>query len=226
MTSASTSPFPLSIREILRSILGGRRLAFWPFIKINYLRKNTFRRNNSSFKPLRGTRFNLHPSARIFLGGNLVLNTKETRFSKSESHFVMGENSVLSVEGDFVMQHGADIKVFGGANLRLGKGYAMPGLQLRCMRGITIGDDVAIARETIIMDSDAHAIEWEGYEMTKPVHIGDHVWIGTRVTILKGVTIGDGCIIAAGSVVAKDVAPRCLAAGVPAKVIKENVSWS
>jgi len=226
MTSGSTSVFPLSMQEILRSMLGGRRLAFWPFIKINCLRKSTYRQHNSWFKPLKGTRFNLHPSARIILRGSLVLNKKETRFSNSESHFVMGENSVLSVEGDFVIQYAADIKVFGGASLRLGKGYAMPGLQLRCMRGITIGDDVAIARETIIMDSDAHAIHRAGYEMTKPVLIGNHVWIGSRVTVLKGVTIGDGCIIAAGSVVAKDVPPRCLAAGVPARVIRENVSWS
>ena len=61
--------------------------------------------------------------------------------------------------------------------------------------------------------------------MTQPVFIGNHVWIGTNVTILKGVTIGDGAIIAAGSVVTKSVPSKCLAAGVPAKVIKENVEW-
>jgi acetyltransferase-like isoleucine patch superfamily enzyme len=61
--------------------------------------------------------------------------------------------------------------------------------------------------------------------MTKPVHIGNHVWIGMNVMILKGVTIGDGAIIAAGSVVNRDVPERCLAGGVPAKVIKENVQW-
>ena len=44
-------------------------------------------------------------------------------------------------------------------------------------------------------------------------------------TILKGVTIGDGAIVAAGAVVTKSIPPACLAAGVPAKVIKENVEW-
>ncbi|MDR1847439.1 MAG: acyltransferase, partial [Bacteroidales bacterium] len=43
--------------------------------------------------------------------------------------------------------------------------------------------------------------------------------------ILKGVTIGDGAIIAAGSIVTKDVPPQCIVAGVPAKVIKENIKW-
>lgn len=60
---------------------------------------------------------------------------------------------------------------------------------------------------------------------TKPVCIGNHVWIGQRAMILKGVSIGDGAIIAAGAVVTRDVPAGCLAAGVPAKVIRKNVEW-
>jgi acetyltransferase-like isoleucine patch superfamily enzyme len=60
---------------------------------------------------------------------------------------------------------------------------------------------------------------------TMPIIIGDNVWIGMNCIILKGVTIGDGAIIAAGSVVNKDIPPRALAAGAPARVIKENVGW-
>lgn len=50
--------------------------------------------------------------------------------------------------------------------------------------------------------------------------IGDDVWIGHRAIILSGVTIGQGAVVAAGAVVAKDVPPYAVVAGVPAKVIK------
>ncbi|MCR4615650.1 MAG: hypothetical protein K5756_05830 [Clostridiales bacterium] len=46
-----------------------------------------------------------------------------------------------------------------------------------------------------------------------------------RATILRGVTIGEGSVVAAGSVVCKDVPPRSLVGGVPAKVIKEDIAW-
>lgn len=75
------------------------------------------------------------------------------------------------------------------------------------------------------MDSDAHEGLWAGYEKTKPIKIGNHVWIGTRVTILKGVTVGDNAIIAAGAVVTHDVPANSIVAGVPAKVINSNVNW-
>ena len=85
-----------------------------------------------------------------------------------------------------------------------------------------ISDDVRI------QDSDNHNIVINGIEKesTKPIIIGDRVWVGKNVLILKGVTIGDGAIIAAGSVVVKDVPSKTLVAGNPAKVIKENVEWN
>lgn len=55
----------------------------------------------------------------------------------------------------------------------------------------------------------------------KPIRIEDKVWFGANVTICPGVTIGEGAIVAAGAVVTKDVAPRTIVGGVPAKFIKK-----
>lgn len=65
------------------------------------------------------------------------------------------------------------------------------------------------------------------YEEYKEIHIGNDVWVGTRVLIMGGVNIGNGAVVAAGAVVTKDVPPYAIVGGVPARVIKyrfpENV---
>ena len=91
-----------------------------------------------------------------------------------------------------------------------------------------IGDNTKIGADTIILDSDAHSLDFR-IRMTaddrkncakKGINIGNNVLIGTRCIILKGVTIGDRAIIGSGSVVTKSIPADCIAAGNPCKVIK------
>jgi acetyltransferase-like isoleucine patch superfamily enzyme len=60
---------------------------------------------------------------------------------------------------------------------------------------------------------------------SRPVTIGDHVWIGARATILKGVTIGNGAVIAAGATVTHDVPAETLAVGSPAVPTRTGIQW-
>ncbi|MCF7641619.1 acyltransferase [Acinetobacter johnsonii] len=90
---------------------------------------------------------------------------------------------------------------------------------------ITIGDECLIGPNVCIFDSNFHGLEIENrlngnYECA-PVFIGDQVFIGANVTILKGVSVGDGAVIGNGSVVVKNIPPKTVFAGVPAKLIKE-----
>ncbi|MDE6310704.1 MAG: sugar O-acetyltransferase [Muribaculaceae bacterium] len=109
-----------------------------------------------------------------------------------------------------------------GKNTRIGKRvFLNSGCKFQDQGGITIGDDVLIGHNCVIatlnhvMDPDKR-----GDMIAAPVKIGNKVWVGANVTILQGVTIGDGAIIAAGAVVNKDVAPRTIVGGMPAKVLK------
>jgi acetyltransferase-like isoleucine patch superfamily enzyme len=87
---------------------------------------------------------------------------------------------------------------------------------------VTIGNDVAIANEAYLMDSDSHGIEGRPVKEA-PVRIGDGTWVGARAIILPGVTIGRRCLIAAGAVVSRDVPDDTLVAGNPARVIRDLV---
>jgi len=135
------------------------------------------------------------------------------------------KNARLQVNGDFRIFSGSRVLVWINSTLILGSGYINNNLILSCYDRIEIGHDVAISENVCIRDSDNHDILNSAHEKTKPVKIGNHVWIGTNVIVLKGVTIGDGAVIAAGSVVNKDIPAGCLAGGVPARVLKELVEW-
>ncbi|MEQ1735401.1 MAG: acyltransferase [Rhodoglobus sp.] len=88
--------------------------------------------------------------------------------------------------------------------------------------GLTIGAGCDIASGVHIYTHSSALRCVSGREYTEvdraPVTIGDRVFIGANAVINKGITIGDESIVAAGSVVTKDVAPRTVVAGVPAKV--------
>lgn len=87
---------------------------------------------------------------------------------------------------------------------------------------VTIGNDVALANEAYLMDSDSHGVEGRPVKEA-PIRIGDGSWIGARAIILPGVTIGRRCLIAAGAVVSRDVPDDTLVAGNPARVVRPLV---
>lgn len=94
---------------------------------------------------------------------------------------------------------------------------------------ITIGNHVNIGANVIVMDSDAHSLNYldrrnisldQQKKKNKPIVIDDDVLIGANSIILKGVHIGSLSVIGAGSVVTGNIPAHCVAAGNPAKVIK------
>ena len=108
-----------------------------------------------------------------------------------------------------------------GANLTIGDDVRINGAHISVSNSVIIGNQVSIAPYVLIMDNDYHKVEDNRAEgMPSPIVIEDRVWIASKATILKGVTIGEGSTVAAGAVVTKDVPPRTVVAGVPAKVIK------
>lgn len=114
-------------------------------------------------------------------------------------------------------------------NVYIGQGAFM----LAQLSHIYIGRDTAIGPNCTIIGGD-HRFDIVGKPINcysqadklpqndQDVRIEEDVWLGCNVTILKGVTIGRGCVVAAGAVVTKSLPPYSIAAGVPAKVIKQR----
>jgi acetyltransferase-like isoleucine patch superfamily enzyme len=138
-------------------------------------------------------------------------------------------HSFLSVAGNLFIGPGVRIDLGVNSSLSFGGGTELANdVTVICKQEMVFGKNNIVAAGTIIRDTDGHAIHYDGSinpEMTKRIVIGDHVWIGNKALILKGVTIGEGAVIAAGAVVTKDVPPFSLAAGNPARIIREGIRW-
>ena len=97
------------------------------------------------------------------------------------------------------------------------------GTSIAALERVSIGADCHIGTHVLIMDNDFHRLEPERRlerPPSRPVTIADNVWIGGRSIILPGITVGTDSVVGAGSVVTKDVPPRSVVAGNPARLIK------
>lgn len=171
------------------------------------------------------TKVSIHKTAQLDIKARVQVGSAWEGTNHSFSTLMIAENGKMVIHGDFDFHTGIFIAVNKNAVLEIGSGYTNNDVDISCFKSIKIGNNVAISKGVIIRDSDNHEIGENGEDISKPIEIGDNVWIGLRAIILKGVKIGNGSIIAAGALVNRDVPANCLAAGVPAKIIKENISW-
>jgi len=92
---------------------------------------------------------------------------------------------------------------------------------------VEIGDHCILANGCFVSDASHRyqdpqiPVTWQGFESKGPTRIGDNCWLGANVVVTSGVSIGERCVIGANSVVTEDIAAHSLAAGAPARVLKQ-----
>ena len=89
---------------------------------------------------------------------------------------------------------------------------------------ITIGNDCLFALRVTVSTAthDLARDPMNSATVTKPVVIGNNVWFGVGATVLPGITIGDGAVVGAHALVTKDVPPRAIVVGVPARILRSR----
>jgi acetyltransferase-like isoleucine patch superfamily enzyme len=156
-------------------------------------------------------------------------------------HFKGKRQSAVEIGNHVSVYAACQFAVSGDAHVKIGDFTLLVGALITCDTSVEIGSHCLISWGVGIADSDFHPvsaaqrrIDAEAlapyYEnkpqrpleavRSRPVKIGNNVWIGMNAIILKGVTIGDDSIVAAGAVVTKDVPPGTIVAGNPARYAK------
>lgn len=148
----------------------------------------------------------------------------------ADSRILIGEDVVLCSNSRWTalgVAHPVVLRTLcPGAVIRIGRGTGISGGSICAAVSVTIGERCLIGADVAIVDTDFHALDPTRRETgwadiaSAAVHIGDDVFIGTRVLILKGVCIGDGAVVGAGAVVTRSVPARAIVAGNPAAVVR------
>ena len=130
--------------------------------------------------------------------------------------FHLGDNSTIE---DFTTINNGVGDIYIGDRTRIGLGCTLIG-------HVRIGNDIRLA-QNIVMSGLNHNYEDIALPIsdqgvtTSPITIEDETWLGANCVVLPGVTIGKHCVIADGSIVTKDIPPYSVAAGNPARVLKQ-----
>ena len=137
-----------------------------------------------------------------------------------EGRLTIGEGTLL--------EPGCWITMAPEARISIGAGcFLNKNTMLAAQESIEIGDHVMFANNCFVGDADHRyddpeaPVPHQGFVARGPVRIGDNVWFGVGCVVTGGVEIGERAVIGSNSVVTKDVPPRTIAAGVPAKVLRE-----
>lgn len=197
------------------------RKSLYAFRKFRYYYYLLFNRLSFQISGAKiGRHFKVHNKFYLFIGKNAELIIGDNfLFTSGESYNALARN----IRGCIMLSN--------GARLIIGNNVGISSASIRVHKSITIGNNVKIGGDCILLDSDGHSLNYldrrvddidQANKVDKDIVIEDDVLIGTRCIILKGVHIGARSVIGSGSVVTKDIPADCIAAGNPCKVIKYN----
>lgn len=163
------------------------------------------------------------------LGNNNKVNIDSTCVLNNVSLIIWGDNNIFTMDKDAKIQVGK-ISMYNGSILNIRHNATFQGVSIELeQNNCIIGADCMFSDGIKIRNYDGHKIidilSGNIKNSPKDIIIGEHVWVGQDVSILGGTKILDGSIIGCKALVKGTIGPNCVAVGVPAQRIKENISW-
>lgn len=163
----------------------------------------------------------------LTLGKSVGLKNTDIVIRGNNNRICLGDNVKIYEYGKILIE-GDNCEISIGSKSTIGSGHIF------CGEGntkITIGQNCMLSREVFMNTSDFHSILDINTEKRinppQDILIEDHVWIGFNTTINKGTIMKKNSIVASRSVVSgKEYPPNVVLAGIPAKIVKENITWS
>jgi len=125
-----------------------------------------------------------------------------------------------------------DLRLWRNSKVFIGKKTTSNGIKIVCDNSEFIcGEDCMFSDGTLVQTADQHGIVdiKSGLiinDIYKSVYLADHVWLGRMCTLTANARVGEGTVIGTGAIVTGKIPGKAIAVGVPAKVIKENHTWS
>lgn len=186
-------------------------------IKMKFEQINIVRKNKKMLKGLP-----------VAPGEHLVINGEVLH--SNPVNLVIGNH--VKINSGFINPVGNEVpcsfSTVGDAQIIIKDGAGISNTTFFARAGITVGENTYIGGGCRIYDTDFHPLDPEKRKLnhpedisSKPIVIGDNVFIGAHSILLKGVTIGDGSVIGAGSVVRKSIPAGEIWAGNPAQFIRK-----
>lgn len=145
--------------------------------------------------------------------------------------FINKRNCRIVFNGPAVFSRGVSLRTGQSGSIEFGANF-FANQNFMCSSGteVCFGDNVLCGWNVSVRDSDGHDImdsNGNVLNTSRPVRIGNQVWISSNVSILKGGGVADACVVGYGSLVTKTFfQKKSIIAGCPARILKENVKWS